>query len=117
MPARKKLIETIDARRAQWRTEAVARPSVLARRVGAVVPVGVEKVQVSLETFGIKNPLSFDANACGPAILALVPGWDNAAVQSFVTEREHQPFASYSDLVARLRKHSVPVAALQSMAD
>ncbi len=109
---RNRLIETIDGRRAAWRDQALATPATLARRVGPVVPVVVEKLEIEIKAFGAKNPLVFDANACGAPLLALVPGFTPAAVTGYLAEREHQPFASFDDLVARLRRRGVPTDGL-----
>lgn len=113
--ARGRLLDAIETKRAAWRTEALATPAILARRLGPVVPVVVDKVAVELKAFGAKNPLVFDANACGAPLLELVPGWTPAAVASYLAERERQPFASFDDLVKRLKQRGVPTGVLAAL--
>ena len=45
-------------------------------------------------------------------MLELVPGWDRAAVATILAERRRASFASYADLISRLRAHRVKVTAL-----
>ncbi len=109
---RKRLMSESEPRRAAWLAEAVADPAVLARRLGPVVPVEVAAVQVRLVAFGAPQPMRFDVNACGAAMLALVPGWSDAAVAAVLAERAVAPFAGYGDLIARLRARGVAITAL-----
>lgn len=109
---RKRLMAESEPRRARWLADAIADPAVLARRLGPVVPVEVAAVAVRLVAFGDAQPLRFDVNACGAAMLELVPGWDRAAVATILTERARAPFASYAELVKRLRARRVTVAGL-----
>ena len=101
-----------EPRRARWLADAQADPSTLARRLGPVVPVVVAAVPVRLVAFGDAQPLRFDVNASGAALLGLVPGWDAAAVTAVLAERDRAPFASYADLIARLRARRIARAAL-----
>ncbi len=109
---RKRLMAESEPRRARWLAEAIADPAVLARRLGPVVRVEVAAVRVRLVAFGDAQPLRFDVNAGGAAMLELVPGWDRAAVATILAERRRASFASYADLIARLRAHRVKVTAL-----
>lgn len=110
--ARKRLMADGEPRRARWLADALADPTTLARRLGPVVPVVVAAVPVRLVAFGDAQPLRFDVNASGAALLGLVPGWDAAAVAAVLAERDRAPFASYADLMARLRARRIARAAL-----
>jgi hypothetical protein len=110
LEARDKLIAAIEERRARWRSEAAADPAALARRIGPVVPVVAAGVEVGVALFGPLQPFSFDANAAGPALLGLVPGWTAAHVATYLAERDRAPFADAADLTTRLDAAGVPTA-------
>ena len=111
MKARSAILEDLEVRRARWRDEAAADPSRLARRIGPVVAVkAARKVGVAL--FGDPQPMSFDANAAGAPLLALIPGWTGAHVAAFLAQRASRPFASTADMRARLAPLGFPVRAL-----
>jgi hypothetical protein len=87
---------------------------VLARRIGPVVPVVVASVQVRLVAFGDAAPVSFDVNAVGAPMLALVPGWSGAQVEQVLAERETSPFADVDDLRSRLAKRRIATTGLSA---
>lgn len=102
LEARDALLAELEPRRARWLAEAVADPTTLGRRVGPVVPVEVPAVAVGIALFGPPQPLTFDANAAGAAMLGLVPGWSADDVARVLAAREAAPFADLADLRARL---------------
>jgi predicted nucleic acid-binding OB-fold protein len=58
--------------------------------------------------------MSFDANACGAPLLALIPGWTDAHVRAFLAERETAPYQDLADLKTRLASKA-PVDALEPL--
>jgi hypothetical protein len=111
LEARTAILDDLEARRARWRDEVAADPTVLARRIGPVVAVKTERL-VGVVLFGDPLPMSFDVNAAGAPLLALVPGWTDAHVAALLAERDARPFADLDDLRARLAPRGVPVDAL-----
>ncbi len=101
-----------NARRARWRTEATANPTALARAVGPVAVVAVPDVRTGLRLFGQPQPLVFDANAAGPAMLGLVPGITDAAIEAMLASRANAPFRDSADAVRRAEEAGVPAGAL-----
>jgi hypothetical protein len=53
--------------------------------------------------------MSFDVNAAGAPLLALIPGWTDAHVSALLAERAVRPFADPAERPARLGKRDVPV--------
>lgn len=115
--ARNQLSAALEQRRTGWRDEAVADPTRLAARIGPVVVVVVPAVTVELVAFGSPQPLSFDVNAAGAPMLALVPGWTAAHVAAVLAERERAPFRDLDDLRTRLRSRRIPTRALRGRDD
>jgi hypothetical protein len=113
LEARERLVAEIEEHRALWRGVAADDPAALARRIGPVVPVAAAGVEVGVALFGPLQPLSFDANAAGPALLGLVPGWSAAHVAAYLAERDRAPFADAADLAKRLDAAGVPTAPLR----
>jgi len=111
MKARTAILDDLEVRRTRWRDEVAADPTLLARRIGPIVPVKAER-RVGVLLFGEPQPMSFDANAAGAPLLALIPGWTDAHVAALLAERAARPFADPADLRARLSKRGVPVGAL-----
>ncbi len=111
MKARTAILDDLEARRTRWRDEAAADPRRLAQRIGPVVAVKAAR-KVGVMLFGDAQPMSFDANAGGAPLLALIPGWTDAHVAAFLAQRAARPFASLEDLRARLAPLGVPVGAL-----
>ncbi len=112
LETRDRLVAELEERRQRWHDEATADPLALARRIGPVVPVQVAALEVGIALFGPLQPLTFDANAAGAPLLALVPGWSAAQVAAYLAERDQAPFADAADLRARLEKAGVPTAGL-----
>jgi hypothetical protein len=108
LETRDALVKDLEARRARWRTLP------LAARIGPIVPVQVPSLQVGVALFGPKLPMSFDANACGAPLLALIPGWTDEHVRAFLAERETAPYQDLADLKARLASKA-PVDALEPL--
>jgi len=102
----------IEKRREGWEGEALADPRILARRVGPVVVLRAPAVVVGLTAFGPPQPLDFDVNAAGPAILRLVPGLREPAVAGLLAERDKAPFASTEEFFARVKRLRLPAGAL-----
>ena len=111
LEARAAILEDLEARRIRWQGEVAADPAVLARRLGPVVAVQTER-KVGVVLFGDPLPMSFDLNAAGPPLLALVPGWTGDHAAAVVAERAARPFADLDDARARLAPLGVPVDAL-----
>lgn len=91
--------------------KAIGNPAVLRAAVGPVLPVRLDRVQVSLKALGAAFPVEMDLNALGAAELQLLSSDEpvRAAIERALDEK---PFASFEDFE---RRSGATLARLQAV--
>ncbi len=102
----------IEGLRRSWEKDALTDVGALARALGPVVVLTAPTEKVGIALFGELQPLAFDINAVGPAVLALVPGIDAERANAIIVERRKRPFANAADFFDRVASLGLPEGVL-----